>query len=95
MKQYRVGERGFLTFFVSGVFLPVAPYKYMGGYEAKSPTFSKNVRENLENLRLFLSFLQAKISRKGCLAKRMSIISWESLIFAVREVAQMGILALF
>ena len=68
---------------------------YMGGYEAKSPTFSKNVRENLENLRLFLSFLLAKISRKGCLAKRMSIISWESLIFAVREVAQMGLIALF
>ena len=35
MKQDRVGERGFLTFFVSGVFLPVAPYKYMGGYEGK------------------------------------------------------------
>ncbi len=36
-----------------------------------------------------------KYPRKGCLAKRMSIISRESLIFAVHEVAQMGILALF
>ena len=68
---------------------------YMGGYEAKSPTFFEKRPRKIENLRRFLSFLLAKISRKGCLAKRMSIISWESLIFAVREVAQMGILALF
>ena len=47
MKQDRVGERGFLTFFVSGVFLPVAPYKYMGGYEGK-------VIKNRRKLHLFL-----------------------------------------
>ena len=69
---------------------------YMGGYEAKSPTFfQKRPRKFGNSPTFFLSFLLAKISRKGCLAKRMSIISWESLIFAVREVAQMGILALF
>ena len=49
----------------------------------------------MEKLRRFLSFLPEKISRKGCLAKRMSIISWESLNFAVSEVAQMGLVALF
>ena len=47
MKQDRVGERGFLTFFVSGVFLPMAPYKYMGGYEGK-------VIKNRRKLHFFL-----------------------------------------
>lgn len=47
MKEDRVGERGFLTFFVSGVFLPVAPYKYMGGYEGK-------VIKNRRKLHFFL-----------------------------------------
>ena len=42
MKQDRVGERGFLTFFVSGVILPVAPYKYMGGYEGKVIKIAEN-----------------------------------------------------
>ena len=50
MKQDRVGERGFLTFFVSGVFLPVAPYKYMGGYEGKV----------IKNRRKLHSFLESQ-----------------------------------
>ena len=58
------------------------------------PRFPKTSEKIWKISHVFLSFLLAKISRKGCLAKRMSIISWESLIFAVREVAQMGILAL-
>ena len=56
MKDDRVGERGFLTFFVSGVFLPVAPYKYMGGYEGK-------VIKNRRKLHFFLEMWYEMISR--------------------------------
>ena len=43
---------------------------YMGGYEAKSPTFSKNVRENLENLRRFFELSPSEDFEEGMFSKK-------------------------
>ena len=48
----------------------MCPYKYMGGYEAKSPTFSKNVRENLENLRRFFELSPSEDFEEGMFSKK-------------------------
>ena len=53
----------------------MCPYKYMGGYEAKSPTFFKNAREDLENLRRFFELSPSEDFEEGMFSKRMSIIS--------------------